>query len=367
MGRQRHDRGEAQPRRSRTGDGPIIPLVLRCHPQMGSRCVTCHFHRPAPTTPRQHLLAGMLRMGRQQRLRCAARLRVAHQDPTESHRGLARVIPERRVRGDIALAWWRIVEGGIEVQAREHPDTGPPRHQGEPCQGCPTALRHADPLAARHPAPHEPADLPGAVQQGVMAAAALGLEALGGTPHRQPGSGPDPVGPCYGGQHQTPEPAPATRFAHRRRRGPHGSPGDALRSPVSAPSAFDGVIQADEPDTSGDDHGDAEPEQPSTGVQRRPDGAIEDAMIRLQVGRCTAAHAPEHRRPRPLTWREDGAGHEDFSLLPHGSRNDRGKDPNGTAKGDRQREHGHPFRMKSTWVSLPSNGDPTCDKWIKPS
>jgi hypothetical protein len=110
-----------------------------------------------------------------------------------------------------------------------------------------------------------------------------------------------------------------------------------------AASAFDGVIQAEENDTSGDEHGYSEPEQPSPGVQRRPDGAIQDAMIRLKVGRCTASHDPENSRPRPLTRSKAGPGQEDLHMLPHGARKDRGKDPNDTAKGDRQGEHGHPF------------------------
>ena len=66
-------------------------------------------------------------------------------------------------------------------------------------------------------------------------------------------------------------------------------------------------------------------------------------MIRLKVGRCTASHDPENGSNRPLPRSKDGAGQEDFHMLPHGARKDRGKDPNGTAKGDRQGEHGRPF------------------------
>jgi len=66
-------------------------------------------------------------------------------------------------------------------------------------------------------------------------------------------------------------------------------------------------------------------------------------MIRLKVGRSAAPHDAENRSNRSLTWSKDGTCHEDFDMLPHGSRKDRCKDPNGTAKGDRQGEHGHPF------------------------
>ena len=128
-----------------------------------------------------------------------------------------------------------------------------------------------------------------------------------------------------------------------RMRGPHGIPVDTFGGNLLAASAFDGVIKAEEHDTAGDEHGHEEPEQQSTGIQRRPDGAIQDAMIRLKIGRGAEAHDAENRRHRPLPRSKDGAGQEDFHMLPHGARKDRGKDPNGTAKGDRQGEHGHPF------------------------
>jgi hypothetical protein len=77
---------------------------------------------------------------------------------------------------------------------------------------------------------------------------------------------------------------------------------------VIAASAFDGVIQATDDDTLGDAHRHQEPEEQPTSVERRPDGAIQDPMIRLKVGRGTASHHPENRRHRPLTRRKDGTG-----------------------------------------------------------
>jgi hypothetical protein len=55
-------------------------------------------------------------------------------------------------------------------------------------------------------------------------------------------------------------------------------------------------------------------------------------MRRLKVGGRTAAHPPEHRRHRPLTWSKDGAGEEGFHRLPHGSRKDRGNDSDALRK-----------------------------------
>src|SRR5262245_8110385 len=411
MRSQCNDRVEAQQRRSGTGNSLIIPLALRFHPQMGPRFFPRDFHRPATHKPGQYLCAGLLQIGRQQGLWFEALLRVANQDPAESHRRLARVIPDRRVRGDVDLTGAfpipiinrqraplrllvcqhclqgrpafpfeagppfgprgtvgrGIIEGRVQTQPRDHTDMGQPCHQGEPFQGRKTAVRHEDQLAVRPPAPHDPNALPGAFQQGLVMAATLCIEALGGTQHRQKGQGPDPVGPCYGGQQHTPKPAQATGFDHMRVRGPHGITVDTFGGDLFAASAFAGVIKAKDDDTAGDEHRHEEPEEQPTRGERRPAGTIEDTMIRLKVGRCAASHNPENRRDRPLSWSKDGAGHEDFHVLPNGSRKDRGKDPNSTAKGDRQGDHGHPFRMKRIWLSLPINCDSNCDNWIKSS
>src|SRR5688500_1209177 len=46
-----------------------------------------------------------LQIRRQQGLWFEALLRIVHQHPAESHRQLARVIPDRSVRGDPDLTW----------------------------------------------------------------------------------------------------------------------------------------------------------------------------------------------------------------------------------------------------------------------
>ena len=59
-----------------------------------------------------------------------------------------------------------------------------------------------------------------------------------------------------------------------RVRGPHGVAVDAFGGDLLAASAFDGVIEAKDDDTAGDEHGHEEPEEQPTGGERRPDGAI---------------------------------------------------------------------------------------------
>jgi hypothetical protein len=74
--------------------------------------------------------------------------------------------------------------------------------------------------------------------------------------------------------------------------GTHGITVDALGLNLLAASALDGVIKAENHDTPRDEHRDQESQQQSTGGERRPDGPIPDAMIRLKICRCAEAHNP---------------------------------------------------------------------------
>jgi hypothetical protein len=168
-----------------------------------------------------------------------------------------------------------------------------------------------------------------------MAAAALPIEALGRTQDRQKGQRPDPLGPGERRQQHTRQPAQATGFDQMRVRGAHGVTVDAFGFNPLAASPLDGIIQATHHDTRRDEHRYHEPEEQPTGGERRPDGAIEDPMIRLKVGGCAASHNLENRGDRPLPRRKNGAGEEHFDVLPHGSGKDGGKDTNNTGEGDR--------------------------------
>jgi len=94
---------------------------------------------------------------------------------------------------------------------------------------------------------------------------------------------------------------------------------------------------------------------------------MQSPLRRLEVRGGTASHHREHRRDCALSQSKDGTSREDVDMLLHGSRKDWRQDTNGTAKSDRQGEHGHPFRVKRPWVSLPINGDAHCNKWRRSS
>jgi hypothetical protein len=141
-------------------------------------------------------------------------------------------------------------------------------------------------------------------RQGLLAVAALRIAVLGGTQDPQKGQRPDTGSPGEGREYHTREPAPAPGFDHRRVRGPHGITVETFGDDLLAASAFDGGSKAKDDDTAGDAHRHEEPEEPPTGGARRPAGALQDTMIRRQVGGCTAPHKPENRCHRPLPRRQ---------------------------------------------------------------
>ena len=408
---QRHDRVEAQQRRGGASHRAIMPLALRLPPQRRSCFFTRPFHRPAPDTPGQYLLRGIIQIGRQQGRRFEACVRVSDQSPAEGDRGFPGVIPHGGIRGDFHLTWpctlplindqrrpWRpcirhhrfqsrptfplepgtafgprlpwgrgIIESRVKTPPRDHTGTGQGRDLVPQLQGGNTAVGDQGDRTSRQPTHHKSDPLPRPFRQGLMAATALRIDALGRTQDRQQGPRPDAIGPGERREHQTCKPRQATDCDNMRVGGAHGIAGDACGSDRLAPSAFDGVLQAQDDDAPGAEHGSQEPEQQPTGFERRPDRAMQDTMIRLKVGRCTASHKLENRRHCSFPRSQDGTGHKDFHVLPNRSGKDGGKDSNDTAEGDRQGEHGHPFSLKRTWVSLPINCDANCDKWTKSS
>ena len=100
-----NDRLQAQQRRGRAGNGAIIPLALRFHPQRRPRFFKRDFHGPATDKPGQHLLRRMLQISRQQGLRFETLVRVSNQDPADGDRWFPRVILHGGVCGDLHLTW----------------------------------------------------------------------------------------------------------------------------------------------------------------------------------------------------------------------------------------------------------------------
>ena len=115
--------------------------------------------------------------------------------------------------------------------------------------------------------------------------------------------------------------------------GPHGIAVDAFGGDPIAASACDGILKAQDDDTTGHAHGHEESEQEPTGGERRPDGAMQATMIRRKSGATRRPTSGAWPPRSALTRSEDSAGPEDFDLRPQGSSKDWRKDTNGTAKG----------------------------------
>ena len=74
-----------------------------------------------------------------------------------------------------------IIEGRVKAQPRDHTGAGQRLDFVKEFQHCKTAVGDTDNLPFRHPTPQEPSHLPGSFRQRLMAAAALRIEAFGGT------------------------------------------------------------------------------------------------------------------------------------------------------------------------------------------
>src|SRR5712691_3674380 len=187
---------------------------------------------------------------------------------------------------------WGILEGRIKTPTRDDTATAQGLDFVQQLQRRQTAVGHQGDLSSRQPAHDEPPQRPRPCRQGLMATASLRREALGGTQSGQQGQRPDALSPGERDQDHACEPAQATGFDHMRVRGPHGGAGEAFGSDLIATSAFESVIKATHDNTARDAHGHEEPEQQPTGGERRPDGAMQDPMIRLKVRRGAEAHDP---------------------------------------------------------------------------
>ena len=127
------------------------------------------------------------------------------------------------------------------------------------------------------------------------------------------------VGPRYGFQQHTTEPAQAADFDKVGVRGPDRIAINAFSFDLLATSALDRVIESKDKDTPRDEHGHQESEQETTGLQRRPDGSIEHAMIGLKVGLISEPHDAKNGGDRWRAGGKDGSGDEDFDMLPKGA------------------------------------------------
>jgi hypothetical protein len=234
------------------GDGPRVPLPLRFQTQMGTGLLPGHFEAPPEDKPLQDLDGVHRQVRTQHGLGFERLLGVAHQHPADGQRRHSRVIPhgcgrdelhtsgpcaipatQRRrhpQRGRVgqdpgqsgqALAfevwpamlawlpmWSRVVQGGIQPQARDatdglrHPTQPPPQgHDGD------TAFGHQHQGALRHPAPHHQEHLARPVGQLLMPLASVLMVTLGRRQHGRERQGPHALGP--GNRHQEHRTQPA--------------------------------------------------------------------------------------------------------------------------------------------------------------
>lgn len=181
-----NDRIQAQQSGRGASDGKVIPLTLCFHPQMSPCFFKRHFHGPATHKPTHALKSRMVKVGRQQGLGFEFPLRVPNQHPANGHWRFARVVPNSgMISGYFNLTWplpipllhlqgrpfgvlidqdllpcrtafalkprapslasgargSRIIEGGVQVQARDPAGLGQALDLSEEFQSSKAAVR----------------------------------------------------------------------------------------------------------------------------------------------------------------------------------------------------------------------------------
>ena len=219
-----------------------------------------------------------------------------------------------------------VVECGIQPHVREaregrrHPtQPPPPGDHGATARGA----QHEG--ARGHPAPHHQAHGPGPGRplRGRLATVPMG--ALGRGQHRHDGHGPDPLGPGHGAQAHQAQPAPPAGVDPIAVEGAHRIAIKPVRPALRATVALQGVVHAHAPWTGGGQGVPQQVQEQTRSRHARPDGAVQDAMIRLKGLRRRQAPHPKGGGDGPFTRGQQAPDPQHVSVVPHPRRHQGGK------------------------------------------
>ena len=339
------------------------------------------FHSPASDEPLQHLDGVTLKVGRKQRLRLESVRRVTHDHPADGNRRQTRVIPERGRRRDFdhtlcaaipsgdrlpsppgrpifehggkgrqshplqarspilsrLARWRRLIERGIQAQARNHGHAL--AHSLKQFKCGETTVGDDNYLTLRQPALDLQDHLPRPGRQFLGCARVPFVVALGRAQGRQHRQRPDPLGPGdVNGQHER-EPAQATRFDKMAVRRPNGITVDAFGCDPLASPPLDSVIYGKDERARRHKGIDQQREQDARGRPARPSRTVQDAMVSLESALVAQAHHAQHRGDGALARRKNAADEQHLDVLPDGLGKERGEAYNQACQFEGQREH----------------------------
>src|SRR4029078_2554781 len=95
---------------------------------------------------------------------------------------------------------------------------------------------------------------------------------------------------------------------------------DACRRDLRPAPPFDRFIDPHDNWTRGGERRNKQSQEDTTCSQTRPDGAVEHAIIALELGQMRQANGTQRGTGHPSSWRQYGSDEEHLDVTPHGAR-----------------------------------------------
>ena len=116
-----NERVEAKERRCCAQNGEIGPLTLSFNAEMGAGVLEGDLKLPARDEPLKDIDRSGVEIGREKGLRLEFAERIADQQPSNGHRGQARVVPDGRVGGEFDGAMGATIPEGDGMTLPDNP------------------------------------------------------------------------------------------------------------------------------------------------------------------------------------------------------------------------------------------------------
>lgn len=170
---------------------------------------------------------------------------------------------------------------------------------------------------------HEPDQLARPERERLVATVPLVAVAFRRGERREERQCPDMARPRDGHEQVQTDPAQAPYLDEVAVAGAHRVAIDAGCGDLGAASPFDRLVDTDDQRAGGSERHHEESEQDAAGCQARPDGAVEHAMLRLEMRQGVEAHSAQGGTDHPSPRRQDGSGQEHVHVTPHRARKQR--------------------------------------------
>ncbi len=349
-----------------TNDQVEIRYVIPTSPE-SEQTHFCHlrkdyFELPTQDEPLDDLHRLDSQIGAQQRLGLELPFWVPDQDPTDRHHRFAAVIPDRGVRHNLQFAAafpiplrdshllpgrfrvggdprqggqprsfpaWAprlmgpsgrggLEQGRIQPKAGDHADRlGQLRHPPQQGKYGKTSIRDHHQLAGRQPAPQLEHHLPCPIRQLLVRPFTVRIVAFRRGQHRQEGQSPDPLRPRDRDQQHQAQPAQTARLYKMTMARAHWVTINSFGVDLRAAPPFNSVINPNNDWPGGREGLDQQVQQHPAQRPARPDRAVQDTMVSLEMAFGAQPHNPQDRGYRALARGQHGAQKQHLGMLPY--------------------------------------------------